>query len=155
MATTEQQIQWLVDRAEITDTLHEWLDYVDTKQFAKTLDLCTEDCEFEYDWGILTAAQLRGRATDLGSEEHTVFSASHHMLTNHRIDVDGDVARASLKVQAAHIRDPEDADSWYVIGGIYNNEFRRTEDGWRMSRVKLAHTWETGDSGMPSLKAGA
>jgi ketosteroid isomerase-like protein len=144
--TPDLQTQWLVDRAQIMDTFHEWLHRVDSKQFVNALDLCTEDCEFVYPSGTLAVAQVRLMAKKVEAEG--IFSASQHLAGSHRIEIDGDFARLWAKVQATHIRDPADSDTWYVVGGTYSNEFRRTKDGWRVSRAKLEHDWETGDNGM-------
>jgi hypothetical protein len=55
-------------------------------------------------------------------------------------------------MQAEHFieREPDDGladgeDRW-TIGGYYVNELVRTDEGWKLSKVTLNVTWQTGNA---------
>jgi hypothetical protein len=66
------------------------------------------------------------------------FEATHHVITGHVIQVDGDHATIHAHVRAEHWL-PGSVDRWLVVG-FYDNEAVRTADGWRLSRVRLTAT---------------
>ena len=79
------------------------------------------------------------------------FVATQHTSTNHVHEVRGDEATCTSNMQAEHFiaREPGDrladgADRW-TIGGYYTNELVRTADGWKLAKVALNVTWQTGN----------
>ncbi|MDT8913985.1 nuclear transport factor 2 family protein [Amycolatopsis sp. PS_44_ISF1] len=68
------------------------------------------------------------------------FVATHHAITGHVVDLDGDRARVHAHVRAEHwVPGPlagGGPDRWLVVG-FYDNEAVRTPEGWRFTRVKL------------------
>ncbi|HYL69982.1 MAG TPA: nuclear transport factor 2 family protein, partial [Candidatus Dormibacteraeota bacterium] len=70
-------------------------------------------------------------------------SASHHLVGDPSIDIDGDVARTHSHYFATHI-----GEGMAVIrhgGGWYDCELRRTERGWRFTRVRSTTAWRSGE----------
>ena len=65
------------------------------------------------------------------------FHATHHISANHSIEIDGDTASSRSYVLAMHVVDPDDQASQWLGGGWYDNEYRRTADGWRLTRVRI------------------
>ena len=56
------------------------------------------------------------------------FAATQHTITNQRISFDSrTTGRYTAYIQAQHWAD---RDRWYLIGGWYENEVRRTGDGY-------------------------
>ncbi|MBT2441840.1 nuclear transport factor 2 family protein [Streptomyces sp. ISL-36] len=39
----------------------------------------------------------------------------------------------------------EGADPLFTVGGVYEGEFRRTDSGWRVSRMSVRAVWTTGE----------
>ena len=78
------------------------------------------------------------RLQDLGR-----FHATHHISANHSIEIDGDTARSRSYVLAMHVVDLDDQSSQWLGGGWYDNEYRRTADGWR-TRVRITPVWDIG-----------
>lgn len=62
------------------------------------------------------------------------FTATHHAITGHVVEVDGDRATVHAHVRAEHWA--PSGERWLVVG-FYDNEAVRTPQGWRLSRVKL------------------
>ncbi len=73
------------------------------------------------------------------------FDATHHMVTNHEIAVDGDSARHSCLVHAQHVRHNAGGGPNYVIGGRYEDQLVRTQQGWRFKHRELVIDWTEGN----------
>jgi hypothetical protein len=71
------------------------------------------------------------------------FTATHHVVTNHRITVDGDHATIRAHVRAEHWLPSDlagDGPACWLVVGFYDDEAVRTAEGWRLSKVKLTVT---------------
>lgn len=68
------------------------------------------------------------------------FVATHHSITNHRIQIDGDVAQIGAHIRAEHWVAPELAEPgrnrWLAVG-FYDDEAVRTDNAWRLRRVRM------------------
>lgn len=70
------------------------------------------------------------------------FAATQHVIGNHRITVDGEVATYRAYVQAQHWMG---TNRFYLIGGWYENVAHRVGGEWFLHRVTLHQTWDAGD----------
>ncbi|MPY95341.1 MAG: hypothetical protein GEV08_20490 [Acidimicrobiia bacterium] len=70
------------------------------------------------------------------------FTTTQHIIGNHRITVDGEVASYRAYVQAQHWMDTH---RFYLIGGWYENVAHRVEGEWRLYEVTMHQTWDAGD----------
>ena len=73
------------------------------------------------------------------------LDATHHMVTNHEIIVDGDSARHSCLVHAQHVRHDAVGGPNFTIGGRYEDQLVRTSKGWRFKHRELIITWTEGN----------
>ena len=78
------------------------------------------------------------------------FDATHHMVTNHEITVEGDSAKHTCLVRAQHVRHNAPGGPHFVIGGRYTDRMVRTEHGWQIEHRELAFIWTEGN---PSVMA--
>jgi ketosteroid isomerase-like protein len=137
------QLQWLVDRAQISDLLVE---------FARTLD--------ERDWdgntalylpdGVFMAGdafrleghdQLRRTGSDRALGQYT---GTWHLSANHAIHLDGDTARTRSYLLGVHLLD--DTLARHADGaGWYDCTVRRTPEGWRFVTVRINEIWTAGE----------
>ena len=65
------------------------------------------------------------------------FDATHHVITNVQVDVSGDEAAARAVLCAEHWLDGLGGSPRYTMFGVYENRFRRTAAGWKLSRLTL------------------
>ena len=136
------QLQWLVDRAEISELLIEFARALDERDWAAYADTYTED-------GLLDIAPHIRHAGREGKAEFVAASLSgypggtHHLSTNHAIRIDGDSATTRSYLLAAHVLDTPDrhADG----AGWYDCELRRTPAGWRFATVRLTVRYTSGE----------
>jgi hypothetical protein len=78
---------------------------------------------------------------------------TQHVLTDVTIDVDGDHAkgRANAIITFAPegpghlltINEAEQVDPYLTLGEVYRVETRRTEEGWRISRIEVRRSWSS------------
>lgn len=138
---TAAQTQWLYDRAQIGDLLHRFAHYLDTRRWQDWIDL------FDDDGLLVLPAVTKDKATlqaDGGPAGLMALSATHHLSGNHRIEIEGDRARAHSYVQAMHVVEPGDESGLWMVGGWYDTELRRRADGWRIGRTELTSVWSRG-----------
>jgi hypothetical protein len=139
--TLEEQVQRLVDRAAISDLLHAFARALDTKDWEAYVDTYAEDGVIELPWATATREELAEFVPrDLGR-----FHATHHISSNHSIEIDGDTARSRSYLLAMHVLDPEDQGSQWLAAGWYDNEYRRTPEGWKLTKVRITPIWQLGE----------
>ncbi len=115
---------------------------VDTKAWDQLRNVFTED------------ATARMGSTDQSSRDEIIeririalspLESSQHLVSNHQVDVDGDVASGRCYLQAQHNRPDFEGGSLWLAGGRYEDEFTRTEDGWRIRHRALTIMWHEGN----------
>lgn len=134
------QLRWLVDRAAITDLLTALPSRANMKQFESIPELFTEDGIIEVPYATIPAADIPERvARILGP-----FDATQHTVGNVAIDIDGDTATSRHYLHAVHVPSSTESDQHADYGAVYNVDYRRTPEGWRIARVKLTFTYTNG-----------
>ena len=139
----------LADRAQISELLSRYCSAVDDKQISVDLIKATFTSDGRY--------VLPNDAAFVGPEAiaaHKIkafsrFRATHHVTSDHIIDIDGDTARLRANMTAMHLwsdeeRDPMSLQSHFVAGGVFEAVAVRTADGWRFSELSTRITWRTG-----------
>jgi|ERR1700729_145603 hypothetical protein len=134
------QLQWLVDRAAITDVLTAMPNRANAKAFDSIPELFTEDGVIEVPYATIPAAEIPERVGRIIG----AFDATHHMVSNIEIDINGDVARSHHYLRAVHVPDAQHPDLHADYGAIYDNEYRRTSAGWKLSKVRLRFVFTDG-----------
>lgn len=153
MADQDAALRWLVDRAEIAETVYLYATGIDTRDFELFRSIFTD--EVGLDFGsfsggpveVLTLDQWIGRLRRV----FPGFDATQHSLSNPRITVDGDRATCIVYMQAEHFLANDDGDGSYAVGGYYTDELVRTPGGWRISKVALTVLWHRGNAHIMTL----
>jgi len=73
------------------------------------------------------------------------LDASHHLIGNHQVTVDGDRATCRCYLQAQHVRQGTQGGSNYIFAGRYEDNLVRTAAGWRIARRTLVRVWSDGN----------
>jgi len=136
----------LTDRADLIELMGRYADIADLKEFTELPGLVFADpltLDFESVAGIPVMTVPLGDYVEVLRGSFASFTATHHTITGHVIDIAGDRATIHAHVRAEHWVPDELADGgpnrWLVVG-FYDNEAVRTADGWRLSRVRLTST---------------
>ncbi|MGH9246523.1 MAG: nuclear transport factor 2 family protein [Acidimicrobiales bacterium] len=133
-----EQIGSLVDRNAIEDLLSEFAAAMDGQDADRIPDLFTPDIVIEHPGGGATGRdEVVTQLTQAISHHFT----SHHMITNHRGTVTGDRAWAVAYFHSVHLDDPGQPDQHEDHGGWYLLELARTNQGWKIDRLKQVSVW--------------
>lgn len=137
-AAMDLRIRALEDRHAITDLVARHQDVGDQKDFDRWPDLLTDDVVVEFPFASYTG---RDGIAEWGRKALAVFEATFHMQANLILDIDGDTARGRSTAWAVGIRDAASRRRTFEEGGQYEWGFRRTDQGWRIARLRFAATW--------------
>ncbi|WP_167336150.1 nuclear transport factor 2 family protein [Amycolatopsis alba] len=77
------------------------------------------------------------------------FQATHHSISGHLVEVEGDVARLRATMTAVHVWAPELRDelslgSHFTAGSVITGEAVRTGEGRRFRDMELRIVWRDG-----------
>jgi hypothetical protein len=143
-----QTVQWLVDRAQISELLFSFARALDTKDAASYVDNFAETGVLELPDPTSSAGEFVTVARDDMMEFvqkglMEAYGGTHHMSTNHQITVTGDTAVSRSYLQAVHVRESP-FDHWDA-GGWYDCSYVRTPAGWKFTQVRLTAVWLAGN----------
>jgi len=151
---SEITVQTLLDRAAISDVLHNYAMAVDTRNWDLFRSCFTDDVEADFSslWpgavfhgGDAWAAQAAGIIDGL--------DATQHIITNHSHDIDGDTAHSTAYLHAQHVFKNDFGGDQCVVAGYYTYDMVRTSDGWKIKKYDLKVTWGSGNSSVFDLAA--
>jgi hypothetical protein len=133
----------LSDRAELIELFGRYADIADLKEFSVLPGLVyTDSVTMDFETVVGTPPATVSLTDYVGGLRVAFagFAATHHAITGHVVEIDGDRAKLHAHVRAEHWLPAElvdgGPDRWLVVG-FYDNEAVRTADGWRFSSVKL------------------
>lgn len=154
----ELDLQWLIDRAAISDVVHAYAMGLDRRDWKGFRSVFTDTIEMDFQSiGLRPDRYDADQWVDDARRLFAGFEATQHTSTNPVHEIRGDTATCVSNMQATHFvaREPNDglengADCW-TIGGYYINELVRSVDGWKLTKIKLTVTWQTGNRGLPRI----
>ena len=122
------------DRQAITDGLHHYCFWVDRNRPDRQVEIFADDCRvfFRQDRPIGGRAAVE-KVLVAGLEK---YAATHHHLSNIRIDLSGDNAAVTSYVYAWH-RHVDPAEPDFHLYGEYHDTWQRTTEGWRCAERSL------------------
>jgi hypothetical protein len=127
------------DRVDITDVLYRYASATDRFEYDVGLrSVLTDDIVAKYG----NAEPLHGAdaVIDFFNEFTTGCLMQHHFLSVYHVDVDGDHAEA-LVYHTSHQLFERAPGIIHVLVGRYHDELRRTEQGWKISKLLLELCW--------------
>lgn len=169
---TDPNLQLLLDRAAISDVVHAYATGLDRRDWTLFRSIFIDTIEMDFrSVGLRAGSYDAGEWVRDAARLFAGFAATQHTSTNHVHDVRGDRATCTSNMQAEHFvarestpgepssrepnsgepnsREPNyklaDAEDRWTIGGYYTNELVRTADGWKLAKVTLIVTWQTGN----------
>ena len=140
------------DRAELVELISHYADIADLKEFTTLPGRVFTDVlalDFESVTGLPAMTVPLGDYVEVLRASFAPFKATHHAITGHVVDVDGDTAKIHAHVRAEHWL-PDATGPWLVVG-FYDNEAVRTPDGWRLNRVKLTAIHQENQPVLPDV----
>ncbi|WP_322753545.1 nuclear transport factor 2 family protein [Frankia sp. Cas3] len=137
----------LADRGAILDVVAAYATALDTRTWAALDGLFTDDAVCTYGGSI---GDLTGQNAIIKSLRSVLepLDATQHQITNSVVRVHGDTAEHTAYVHAQHVRHGVPGGELYTIGARYDDQLRRTPDGWRFTRRELTRIWTDGNRGV-------
>jgi hypothetical protein len=147
MVRREGQRVSFADKLAVAETVYRYARAVDTRDWDAYRSIFTERVTFDFSGYDAARAPVEIATDDWIAQIRPQFAGLHatqHLMANPLADVDGDRATVTMYVRAHHVFEPDVDDSWFTIGGFYDDELVRSSDGWLLTRVKLTVTWRQG-----------
>jgi 3-phenylpropionate/cinnamic acid dioxygenase small subunit len=128
--------RWLAeirDRLEIEDLMHRYCAAIDTGNFDLLDEVFTSDATIDYTRSGGIRDEYPVVKTWL-EKALAPFRLVQHLVTNVRVDLDGDRARSVCYFFNPMGLPREDGGlSTFFCGGIYRDQLLRTDRGWRIT----------------------
>ncbi len=135
------------DYNEIVRRRYEYAFSIDTRDWDLHRSIFTDQIEMDFSSYSGTAGSKLA-ADDWVAGLKPLFSgldASHHVMTNPMVDIDGDRAELRMYMSAEHFLQNDAGSFDFTIGGYYHDRLLRTESGWRICAVTLKVFWSRGN----------
>ena len=134
-------LQRMADRFGIEDLLVEYCHIIDTKQFDRLNEVFADDAWIDYTAMGGAAGNLEEIKTFL-KQAMPVFPNTQHMIANHQIRLDGDVATGRIMCfNPMQMELGGQGRPVFFLGLWYVDEYVRTGHGWRISRRVEEKSW--------------
>ena len=136
--------QQLSDRLEIQDLVFHYADLIDTKQFDQLRDeVFTADAHIDYSAMGGSVGDLEETITFLkAAVTDALFPNTQHLNANVQVVLDGDQANGRVMCfNPMEMTMPDGGTQTYFLGLWYVDEYRRTAEGWRISRREEVKSW--------------
>lgn len=137
----------ITDYQAICETLYRYAYALDNRDWAMYRSIFADEVNFDFSTYHGRPA-VRMRADDLvasAAELFAGFSATQHTMSKPIVEIDGDSARCSMYIQAAHSVDPDPEAPWFIMGGHYEDHLIRHNHGWLLDGVCMNLRWTRGD----------
>ncbi len=131
----------LADRQAVIDACYAYAAAVDRTArdhsddaFAAYADTMTEDCIVDY--GMFGRYESRDEWLAFARGLAERAGLCQHLYANFVVEIDGDTAHAVFNAQALHFWGDQPVGEQLLVGAaIFDNDLRRTRDGWKLTRV--------------------
>lgn len=145
---TDDRLQRLVDESDLADLLHRYafgLDHEDWELwrsvFADEVTIDMSDYQPDPPPRLVSADRVVANAAVMFAG----LERSQHFMGSHRFAIDGDAAMITAHMRAEHWLSTGQGSDRYTMFGTYHDEAIRTEDGWKLVKVRLELLREEGN----------
>jgi SnoaL-like domain len=131
-----------MDEQQIIDVTIAYAWALDTKQLAQLRNVFTADAT-----AVLRGVECDGVEAIIERITPSILrlDVTQHLIGNHQVVVDVDTATCRCQLQSQHVKAGVEGGDTFLIGGIYDDRFARTADGWRITHRVMTQTWTTGN----------
>jgi ketosteroid isomerase-like protein len=148
--TTEEAIEKYLEKAQISELLVRYFRAVDDKQLNSEIVAAT----FTNDARIVrpNGSELVGHKDILEGhlKSFARFKATHHVTTDHMIDINEKTATIQTNLTAMHVwansdNNPALDNKHFLAGGVLHATARKVENQWRLGELINRNVWRTGE----------
>jgi ketosteroid isomerase-like protein len=133
------------DREDIIELLRGYAEAIDGRDRERVREIFTPDALLDYS----STDGPRGRRDEVVDwllDALGGITLTQHLLTNHDVEVDGDLATAGTLMLNPLVLAGDGPDDATVLlfGGRYDDRLLRTEAGWRITHRVHTVSWQAG-----------
>ncbi len=136
-ASVEAKVEYLLDRAELTDVVTAYAYSVDTRDWALHASIFTPDYE------INNNGAFRKQTVAQRCEMLVKFFAGHeatqHLIVPLTFAITGDTAYLTASMHARHFHSNGDPEKNTLLFGQYEFWCQRTAEGWKIARMSMVN----------------
>jgi len=135
--------QEISDRFEIQDLVFRYAQLVDAQNIDELREVFTEDAHIDYSAMGGSVGNLEETLAFLAASlTRKLFPNSQHLNANVQVKVNGDSASGRVMCfNPMEMAMPDGGTQTFFLGLWYLDEYRRTSDGWRISRREEEKSW--------------
>jgi 3-phenylpropionate/cinnamic acid dioxygenase small subunit len=135
-------VEVAADVVAIQQVLYHYAHALDARDYDALDEVFSADAKLHTSGGtLMSPAQYKAMcATELPK-----LDATHHMVTNTSVTVDGDRANSRAYFQAQHVKESLAPDSQLLMAGWVDDEFERRAEGWRIVERRWHSAWSSGN----------
>ena len=135
-------VEVAADVVAIQQVLYHYAYALDARDYDALDEVFSADAKLHTSGGtLMSPAQYKAMcATELAK-----LDATHHMVTNTSVTVDGDHANSRAYFQAQHVKGSLAPDSQLLMAGWVDDEFERRAEGWRIVERRWHSAWSSGN----------
>ncbi len=140
----DTELTRLLDERAIVEVTHRYCAALDGRDWDALSRCFTPDA-------IAVYGRITGQHEGIGAIQRVCrtalepLDASQHLVANHLVELLGDQAKSSCYIRAQHTRRGLEDGENFMVAGTYEDEWRRTADGWRICRRTLVVSWTEGN----------
>lgn len=134
-----KRLQLLEDKDALATLLNRYCNTADDHQWDEFANCFLPDGVLGFEkWGDIVGRDKIAAASG-GAEDR--FQGLQHSMTNMNFSVNGDEASGTCYLWFAATMDTSKPHEYHAFGGPYKFNFKRTSEGWRISRMRLQKIW--------------
>lgn len=140
------EIQRVIDRSDIIHTLNGFVLSIDTRDYTAMRAYLTDEIDFDY--SALFGTTMPSSADELIKDvrkNHAGFRGLQHLTANHFVTVDGDRATCTANFAAQHFLPNDRGGNLWAVGGRYDYQLMRTQEGWKICGCTIHVSWTDGN----------
>lgn len=140
-------LETLIRRAEISDVVNRYATGIDRRDWALYRSCFADEIDLDFtSWSGGEPSRIAADQWVAGVRDGlSGFDATHHVSSNHVVDVDGNEGRCVSYMVAYHVLATAMGENIFTLGGYYTNRLRKTSGLWKIHACKLTVTWATGN----------
>jgi hypothetical protein len=134
------------DRDGVIEAMIRYGRACDSRDYA-LLDTCfSEDAVVRYTRNFSEEIHGRAELAAYLARALTTLDATQHLFGNFEVDVEDGKGHFRCYVQAQHVRLDAPGGHLFTVGGRYENDVERGDDGlWRLTLLDFEPTWTGGN----------
>ncbi|KAH8654826.1 hypothetical protein BGZ61DRAFT_486884 [Ilyonectria robusta] len=134
-----RRLQLLEDKDALATLLNRYCNTADDHKWDEFANCFIPDGVLGFEkWGDVVG---RDKIAAIAGNAEDRFQGLQHSMTNMNFTVNGDEASGTCYLWFAATMDTSKPHEYHAFGGPYKFNFKRTPEGWRISRMQLKKIW--------------